>query len=162
MSATGQPISWPVSCISPAAGPRWRDIDAITTTYLLVGAMNDLSPLRRSQEPPSNRSCGLRAALDVVAGKWKPLILWHLLPGPQRYGALRRQVGTISEKVFVEQLRQLEADQIVARAVLSEQPLAVEYALTTRGQTLVPVLARISQWGFEHVIEATSDQSSSS
>jgi DNA-binding HxlR family transcriptional regulator len=115
--------------------------------------MNDLAALCFSQERPTPRSCGLRAALNVVAGKWKPLILWHLLSGPQRSGALRRQVGPISEKVFLQQLRQLEADGIVDRALLSEQPLTVAYQLTPRGESFVPILAGLSQWGFEHVVD---------
>ena len=115
--------------------------------------MTHLASLRFSQERPTSRSCGLRAALEIVAGKWKPLILWHLLPGPQRSGNLRRQVGQVSEKVFLQQLRQLEDAGIVTRRLVSEQPLAVEYSLTPRGETFVPVLAGLSRWGFEHVID---------
>lgn len=119
--------------------------------------MDDLSGIRVSRQKPTNRACGLRAALDIVAGKWKPLILWHLLPGPRRYGSLRREIAGISEKVFLEQLRQLEADGIATRTVVSEQPLAVEYALTPLGRTLAPVLARMSRWGFENVIARQAD-----
>lgn len=115
--------------------------------------MADLSRERRSQEKPSSRDCGLRAALDIVEGKWKPLILWYLLAGARRYGSLRRELGEVSEKVFLAQLRQLEADGIVRRTLVSEQPLAVEYALTPLGETLVPLLVRISQWGFDNVID---------
>lgn len=114
--------------------------------------MNDLSAWRYSDLPPDNRSCGLRAALNIVAGKWKPLILWHLLPGAVRFGVLRRALGDVSEKVLAEQLDQLEGDGIIVRTQLSDQPIAVDYMLTDRGRTLVPVLAALSAWGFEHVI----------
>ena len=114
--------------------------------------MIDLSYVRYSQVPPTNRSCGLRATLDVVAGKWKPLILWHLLSGPVRFGALRRAVAPVSEKVLAQQLTKLEADGIIARTLISEEPLAVEYALTPLGQSLTPILAAMSAWGFENII----------
>ena len=114
--------------------------------------MTDLSGSRFTQETPSNPACGLRAALDIIEGKWKPLILWHLLSGPRRYGILRREIAGVSEKVLLEQLRQLEADGIVARAQLSRQPLAVVYALTARGESFVPALAHLSAWGYANVI----------
>lgn len=112
-----------------------------------------LSDLRYRQTPPRNTSCGLRAAVDIVEGKWKPLILWHLLDGPVRFADLRRALGGVSEKVLAAQLRELERDAIIARTLLSAQPLAVDYRLTSRGETLVPVLAALSAWGFEHVVE---------
>lgn len=116
--------------------------------------MPDLSALRASPLPPSNRSCGLRATLDIVAGKWKPLVLWHLLAGPQRYAALRRNVGEVSDKVLQAQLKELEADGVLLRRVLSGQPLAVEYGLSPLGETLAPLLAAMSRWGFEHIVPA--------
>lgn len=114
--------------------------------------MEDFSAVRFSQNAPSQRSCGLRAALNIVAGRWKPLILWHLLSGPRRFGQLRREVGDVSEKVFLAQLQELARDGIIERTVVSQRPLAVEYALTERGATLAPALAVLSQWGFQHVI----------
>lgn len=114
--------------------------------------MTDLEHLRFSQRRPANASCGLRASIDLISGKWKPLILWHLLGGPVRFGDLRRAVGTVSEKVLAEQLAQLERAGIIGREVVSETPLAVDYSLTGLGETLVPVLAALSQWGFEHVV----------
>lgn len=114
--------------------------------------MDDLSTLRFSAEPPSNPSCGLRAALNVVSGKWKPLVLWHLLDGPARFAALRRALGDVAEKVLAEQLHQLESDGIVLRRQISERPLAVEYELSELGRSLVPVLALLSAWGFEHIV----------
>lgn len=121
--------------------------------YLPKGmGMPDLAALRFSDDAPTQRSCGLRAALNIVAGRWKPLILWHLLSGPRRFGQLRRDVGHVSEKVFLTQLQELARDGIVARTVISDRPLAVEYALTELGATLAPSLAVLSHWGFTHVI----------
>ena len=115
--------------------------------------MADLTHLRHRPEPPGVASCGLRAALDVAGGKWKPLILWHLLQGPMRSGVLRRAVGGVSEKVFAEQLDQLEAAKVVERTVLADQPLAVQYGLTPTGERLAPALAALSAWGYENLVD---------
>lgn len=115
--------------------------------------MADLSHLRHRPDPPGLASCGLRAALDVAGGKWKPLVLWHLLQGPMRSGVLRRAVGGVSEKVFAEQLDQLEAAKVVERTVLAEQPPAVQYGLTPMGEQLAPALAALSAWGYEHLVD---------
>jgi DNA-binding HxlR family transcriptional regulator len=130
-------------------------MDALPATHAALKqdlCMNDLSAIRYAQEAPAPLSCGLRAALNLVAGKWKPLILWHLLGGAVRSNALRRRVGKVSEKVFAEQMRQLEQDGIVARIQLSAQPLAVAYSLSALGESLAPVLAAMSTWEFEQIV----------
>ena len=116
--------------------------------------MVDLARLRIRDEPPTLRACGLRAALNVTSGKWKPLIVWHLLAGKWRAGALRRAAGEISEKVFVQQMRQLEHDGLVRRSVAAYKPLTVEYELTALGASLAPMLAAMSEWGFRHFVPA--------
>ena len=68
--------------------------------------------------------CGLEAALAVIGGKWKPIVLWHLMPEPRRFGELRRLVTGISEKMLIQQLREMEADGIVARKDFREIPPA--------------------------------------
>src|ERR1700733_12824758 len=77
--------------------------------------------------------CGLEAALDVVGGKWKPIVLWHLAGGPRRFGELRRLVTGISEKMLIQQLREMQGDGIVDREDFREIPPRVEYSLTTFG-----------------------------
>lgn len=114
--------------------------------------MEDLASLRVRKEPPTLRACGLRAALNVTSGKWKPLLLWHLLGGKWRAAALRRATGDITEKVFVEQMRQLERDRLVQRTIVAEKPITVEYSLTELGTSLAPVLAAMSDWGFRHCV----------
>jgi DNA-binding HxlR family transcriptional regulator len=98
----------------------------------------------------SKYSCGLDAAVSVVGGKWKPLILWQLHVGPQRHGALRRSMAGISEKVLTQQLRELEAHGIVHREVFAEVPPRVEYSLTELGQSLNDALRALGDWGEEH------------
>ncbi|MFD9796319.1 winged helix-turn-helix transcriptional regulator [Streptomyces sp. NPDC059070] len=96
-------------------------------------------------------NCGLDAAVDVVGGKWKPLILWALHDGTYRFGALRRRVAGITEKVLAQQLRELEADGIVHREVYQEVPPRVEYSLTERGQALNTALIPLGEWGAAHM-----------
>ncbi|MFF9016022.1 winged helix-turn-helix transcriptional regulator [Streptomyces sp. NPDC014870] len=92
--------------------------------------------------------CGLDAAVDVVGGKWKPLILWALhAHGTTRFGELRRRIVGVSEKVLIQQLRELEADRVVHREVYPEVPPRVEYSLTALGQALNTALLPLGDWG---------------
>lgn len=91
--------------------------------------------------------CGLDAAVDVVGGKWKPLLLWALAEAPRRYGELRREVEGISEKVLIQQLRELEHDGIVERTVHEQVPPKVVYSLTPLGLALNQALAPLGEWG---------------
>ena len=92
-------------------------------------------------------TCGLDAALCVLGGKWKPLILFHLAHGTRRYGALRRAVGKVSDKVLIQQLKELQADGVISRADYGEIPPRVEYSLTAFGMTLGRALAPLCEWG---------------
>ncbi len=104
--------------------------------------------------------CGLEAALDVVGGKWKPIVLWYLSPGPRRFGELRRLVTGISEKMLIQQLREMQRDGIVAREDFREVPPRVEYSLTAFGVSLKEALKPLCEWGTEHLvrIEKTRNQ----
>lgn len=95
--------------------------------------------------------CGLEAALEVIGGKWKVLILWHLDPDARRFGELRRLVAGISEKMLAQQLREMEADGIVARKVYHEIPTKVEYSLTEFGVSLKGSLTPLCEWGGTHM-----------
>ncbi|BAC92145.1 winged helix-turn-helix transcriptional regulator [Gloeobacter violaceus] len=92
----------------------------------------------------------VRATLDVLGGKWKILILWHLRNGAKRYSVLRRSIPEISEKMLISQLKELEKDGIVRRTVLRSVPPQVEYAFTPHGDTLLPVLEALCTWGEHH------------
>ena len=98
-------------------------------------------------------TCGLDAALAVIGGKWKPLVLYHLAKGTLRYGELRRAVGSVTHKVLIEQLKELEADGVVKRVDYGEIPPRVDYSLTKFGRTLASALAPLCQWGTDHVRE---------
>lgn len=94
--------------------------------------------------------CPVRTAVDVLSGKWKPLILYFLKDGRQRYSDLRKRISEPSEKVFVQQLRELERDGIVERFVYPEIPPRVEYCFTRYGETLAPILQQMAEWGENH------------
>lgn len=113
--------------------------------YLLVSANQDR--LKMIKDP---FTCGLDAALYVLGGKWKPLILFHLAHGTRRYGELRRAVGGVSDKVLIQQLKELQADGIVDRFDYGEIPPKVEYSLTALGRTLGKALAPLCEWGTTH------------
>ncbi|MEE1931399.1 helix-turn-helix domain-containing protein [Streptomyces sp. TRM 70351] len=96
--------------------------------------------------------CGLDAALDIVDGKWKVLVVWALSERPHcRFGALRRMVGDVSEKVLAQQLRELEADGVIHREVYDEVPPRVEYRLTEAGIALGEALEPLGAWAERHV-----------
>jgi DNA-binding HxlR family transcriptional regulator len=95
--------------------------------------------------------CGLEAALEVVGGKWKVLVLWHLSQGPRRFGELRRLVSGISEKMLIQSLRELERDGIVKRHDFREVPPRVEYAMTSFGVSLLEALKPLCEWGSRHM-----------
>ncbi|POX37112.1 transcriptional regulator [Streptomyces sp. Ru73] len=103
---------------------------------------------------PGAYVCGTDAALDVIAGKWKVLILWALGERTCRFGELRRMVPGVTEKVLAAQLRELEEDGIVHREVYDEVPPRVEYSLTGRGTALNDALAPLGAWGREHILGA--------
>ncbi|WP_330172112.1 helix-turn-helix transcriptional regulator [Streptomyces sp. NBC_01498] len=96
--------------------------------------------------------CGIDAALDVVSGKWKGLILWELDTWRvRRFAELRRGLPGVSEKMLTQHLRELEEDGLVNRKVYAEVPPRVEYSLTEHGRTLNQALAPLGAWGSERI-----------
>ena len=91
--------------------------------------------------------CPVELTLSVIGGKWKMLILWHLREGTKRFGALRRKIPIITQKMLTQQLRELESDGIVNRKVYAVVPPKVEYSLTDQGQNLLPILMAMQTWG---------------
>jgi DNA-binding HxlR family transcriptional regulator len=96
------------------------------------------------------QGCGMAYTLNLIGGRWKPSILWRLVGGTFRYSQLRASLPSISERILVLQLRELESDGLIERIVYREVPPRVEYSLTPLGQSLKPVLQSLSDWGDEH------------
>ena len=101
--------------------------------------------------------CPVRATIDVIEGKWKPIIVDALKEGTLRFGQLRRHTPEATRKVLTEQLRELEDDQIISRKVIGKKWERVEYSLTPYGITLVPVLTVMAEWGMKHKAQIPLD-----
>ncbi|MEV4093061.1 winged helix-turn-helix transcriptional regulator [Streptosporangium saharense] len=101
---------------------------------------------------PGAYICGIDAAMDVIGGKWKVLIIWALDKQACRFGELRRLVPGVTEKVLASQLRELEGDGIVHREVYAEVPPRVEYSLTPLGYSLNEALDPLGAWGRKHLL----------
>ncbi|SDJ14601.1 DNA-binding transcriptional regulator, HxlR family [Actinokineospora alba] len=96
--------------------------------------------------------CGIDAALDVVSGKWKGLILWELHShGVRRFAELRRALPGVSEKMLTQHLRQMEEDELIHRTVYAEVPPKVEYTLTDAGAALNEALLPLGEWGRDRI-----------
>jgi len=101
-------------------------------------------------------TCGLDVTLKVIAGKWKPLILYFVAQdGPTRYGALRRAIRDVSDKMLIQQLKELEADGLVSRTDHKEVPPRVDYGLTPLGLSLAEALVPLCSWGTDNIAEVT-------
>jgi len=100
--------------------------------------------------PPIEGVCPIEYTLDVIGGKWKPLILYHLFRGTKRFGELQRCIPDVTRRMLTKHLRELEADGIVHREVYQQVPPKVEYSLTEHGRTLEPLLNVMLDWGIQH------------
>ncbi|MBB5075859.1 winged helix-turn-helix transcriptional regulator [Nonomuraea endophytica] len=99
----------------------------------------------------SRYTCGLDAAMDIMGGKWKVLILWGLCDGPRRFGEVRREVPGISERILTLQLREMEKAGLVLREDYHQIPPKVVYSLTEFGSSLLAALIPLGDWGAEHM-----------
>ena len=103
--------------------------------------------------------CPITATIDVIGGKWKPPLLWLLLKGPMRFGEIHKTMPDMALKVLSRMLKELEADGIITRKAYPEVPPRVEYSLSSKGETLRPVLTLLSDWSREHIMGGVlSDQ----
>lgn len=95
--------------------------------------------------------CSVEATLSLIDGKWKGVILFHLLEGTLRFNALRRRIPDVTQRMLTNQLRELEVDGLIIRQVYAQVPPKVEYSLSPRGRTLEPVLLALKLWGDAHI-----------
>ena len=94
-----------------------------------------------------NENCPVAATLDLIGGKYKALILWHLSEGKLRFSELRKTVKQATPKMLTQQLRELEAQELIHREVFPVIPPKVEYSLTELGRSLMPILIAMRDWG---------------
>ncbi|PPA84151.1 ArsR family transcriptional regulator [Brevibacillus laterosporus] len=95
-------------------------------------------------------ACPVETTLDVIGGKWKGIILYHLIDGKKRFNEFRKLHPCITQRMLTLQLRELERDGIIHREVYKEVPPKVEYSLTEFGRTLEPIILLMKDWGENH------------
>jgi DNA-binding HxlR family transcriptional regulator len=100
----------------------------------------------RKQRHPGYTHCPVEAALDLIGGKWKSIILFRVLEETRRFNELRRLMPGLTQRMLTNQLRELERDGLISRKVYAEVPPKVEYSMTEFGKTLEPVLLSLKQW----------------
>lgn len=105
--------------------------------------------MSRRKNPISD--CPLTAASAATGGKWKLIIIYWLAESPRQFGELRQLLSSISQKVLTEQLRELVADEIIARERTGPAPAPVLYSLTEYGRSLLPVVEALRSWGLGHI-----------
>ena len=106
----------------------------------------------RKQRHPAYTNCPVEAALDIIGGKWKSIILFRVMEETRRFNELRRLLPNITQRMLTNQLRELERDGLVHRKVYAEVPPKVEYSITEFGSTLEPVLRELTQWAETHML----------
>jgi len=101
-----------------------------------------------SKNPPEHKMiCPVSFTMKIIGGKWKPTILFHIGKRINRFGLLKKEIPNISKQMLTNQLRELEADGILKRKVYAEIPPRVEYFITSKGETLMPVIGNMKSWG---------------
>lgn len=98
-------------------------------------------------------NCPVEATLDLIGGKYKALILWHLSDGKLRFSELKKAVKNATPKMLTQQLRELEAQALIHREVFPVIPPKVEYSLTELGRSLMPILVAMRDWGSNYLRE---------
>ena len=96
-------------------------------------------------------NCPVEATLDLIGGKYKALILWHLCDKKLRFSELRKVITTATPKMLTQQLRELEANHLISREVFPVVPPKVEYSLTELGKSLMPILVAMRDWGANYM-----------
>ena len=105
----------------------------------------------RTKHCDQSSRCPVEACLEIIGGKWKGVILFHLLGGKKRFNELQRLLPNVTQRILVRQLRELEADRMVVRTVYPEVPPKVEYSLSESGMTLEPILRMLREWGVKYL-----------
>lgn len=106
------------------------------------------------ERPDCTVACPVGAVLEMIGGKWKGMILYHLLDETLRFNEIRRRLPGITQRMLARQLRELEASGMVFRQVYAEAPPKVEYYLTSQGKTLAPIIRAMALWGRENLAAA--------
>ncbi|GGH78583.1 DNA-binding HxlR family transcriptional regulator [Pullulanibacillus pueri] len=107
----------------------------------------------QNENPPKEKEeiCPVTYTQNLTSGRWKLMILWYLSKGTKRFNELHRSLSGISKGILTRQLRELEEDEMVHREVYKEVPPKVEYSLTPKGVSFIPILDMMGEWGKKHL-----------
>ncbi|KAB2692063.1 winged helix-turn-helix transcriptional regulator [Brucella pseudogrignonensis] len=103
--------------------------------------------------------CAVEAAISLLDGKWKSVVLYHLLDGTLRFNELRRQIPGVTQRMLTNQLRELEEDGLIERKVYAQVPPKVEYSLSPLGRSIEPILLALKDWGDTNIERFSKQQS---
>jgi DNA-binding HxlR family transcriptional regulator len=101
----------------------------------------------RLSAPNPENGCPVTHCLSLIGGKWKPIILFCISGGLNRFGAMQRAIPSVTKQMLTQQLRELETDGMIHRRIFAEVPPRVEYSLTDRGHSILPVIRAMRDWG---------------
>ena len=101
----------------------------------------------RLKAPDPANDCPVTHCLSLIGGKWKPVILFCIAGGVDRFGAMQRAIPAVTKQMLTQQLRELEKDGLINRKVFAVVPPRVEYSLTERGRSILLVVRAMSEWG---------------
>ena len=101
----------------------------------------------RLKAPDPSNACPVTHCLSLIGGKWKPVILFCIAGGVDRFGAMQRAIPAVTKQMLTQQLRELEKDGLINRKVFAVVPPRVEYSLTERGRSILPVIRAMREWG---------------
>lgn len=106
---------------------------------------HNVKPHETKYKNPGN--CKVINTLSLIAGKWKMVVFWAIMNGFNRFGLISKAVPDISKRMLTKELRELEMDGLISRKVFAEMPPKVEYSLTEKGRSLLPIIDEIEKWG---------------
>ncbi len=109
--------------------------------------------MSRAVEGDRKFACPVEATVSLIEGKWKPIIIWHLKDRRVRFNQLMAEMPGVSARMLAKQLRSLERDELVERTMYPEIPPRVDYCLTAKGRSLIPILCQMGEWGMENLKE---------
>lgn len=118
-------------------------------------------PRPRHERLDCSPGCPVEGTLVLIGGKWKGVVLWHLLGETLRFNEIRRRLPNVTPRMLTNQLRELEADGFIARTVYAEVPPKVEYSMSERGRSLEPIIRALNAWGEANLLSTPAEQAAS-